>query len=80
MLDFMGPDKPSSLVTTLSIHRSLLQGGLWRENKVAQDDDRARRSLGAKTSSWEQRPDFDLVGTSWMVVVRETRGVTCTTC
>jgi hypothetical protein len=33
-------------------------------------------SLGAKTSSWEQGPDFDLVGTSRMVVIRETPGVT----
>jgi hypothetical protein len=28
--------------------------------------------LGAKTSSPERRPEFDLVGTSWTVVVRET--------
>jgi hypothetical protein len=46
---------------------------MWRENEVAQDDGRVGRSLRAKTSSWEQGPDFDLVGTSWKVVVRETR-------
>jgi hypothetical protein len=35
MSGFMGSGKPSSLVTTLSNCRSLLQGGLWRENEVA---------------------------------------------
>jgi hypothetical protein len=39
-----------------------------------QDDGRAGRSLGAKTSSREQSPNFDLVGTSRTVVVHETRG------
>jgi hypothetical protein len=37
---------------------------LWSENEVAQDDDRAGRSLGTKISSQEQGPDFELVGTS----------------
>jgi hypothetical protein len=27
---FIGPGKPSSLVTTLSNYTSLLQGGLWK--------------------------------------------------
>jgi hypothetical protein len=45
-----------------------------------QDDGRAGRLSGDKTSSWEQIPDFDLVGTSRMVVVCETRGATRMTC
>jgi hypothetical protein len=45
-----------------------------------QDDGRARRSLGAKTSSREQSPDFNLVWTSRMIVVHETCGATHTTC
>jgi hypothetical protein len=72
MSDFMGPDKPSSLVTTLLNHPSLLRGGLWRENKVAQDDGRVGWSLGTKIPSWEQRPNFDLVRTLQKVIVRET--------
>jgi hypothetical protein len=39
-----------------------------------------RALLGAKTSSREQRPDFDLVGTSPTVVVRETPGAMSSTC
>jgi hypothetical protein len=34
----------------------------------------------SKTSSREQGPDFDLVGTLRMVIVRETHGATCMTC
>jgi hypothetical protein len=49
-------------------------------NKAAQDDGRAGRSQGANTSSREQGPNFDLVGTSQMVIVRETCGVTRTMC
>jgi hypothetical protein len=45
----------------------------WKENNAAQDDDRA----GYR---WEQGIDFDLVETSWMVVVHETPGVARTTC
>jgi hypothetical protein len=71
MSSFMGPGKLSSLVTTLSNCPSLLQSGLWRENEVAQDDGWTGRSLGTKISSREQRSDFDLVGTSRKVVVRE---------
>jgi hypothetical protein len=52
----------------------------WRENEPAQDDGWAGRLLGAKISSWEQRPDFDLVGTSQTVVVRETHGAVCMMC
>jgi hypothetical protein len=37
-------------------------------------------SVGAKTSSRGHRPDFDLVGTSPMVVIRGTPGATRTTC
>jgi hypothetical protein len=72
MSGFMGLGKPSSLVTTLSNHPSLLRGDLWRENVVASDDDRAERSLGTKISSREQRPSFNLVGTLWKVIVHET--------
>jgi hypothetical protein len=35
---------------------------------------------GAKTSSQVHWPSSDLVGTSQMVVVRETLGVACTAC
>jgi hypothetical protein len=52
----------------------------WREDEAAQDDGRAGGSLGAKTSSQDQRPDFDLVETSRTVVVHETREATRTTC
>jgi hypothetical protein len=63
MLGFMGPGKPSSLVTTLLNRNSLLQGDLLEGNEATQDDNRVGRSMGAKTSSWEQGPDLDLVGT-----------------
>jgi hypothetical protein len=53
---------------------------MWRENEAAQDDGRTEQSLGAKTSSREQGPDFNLVGTSRNVVIRETREVVHTTC
>jgi hypothetical protein len=49
-------------------------------NEATHDDDWARRSLGVKTSYREQGPSFDLVGTLWVVVVRETREVKRTTC
>jgi hypothetical protein len=39
-----------------------------------------RVSLGAMTSSQEHETDFDLVGTSQMVVVRETPRVARTVC
>jgi hypothetical protein len=48
MSGFMGPCKLSSLVTILSNRTSLDRGGLWRENVVAQDDGRVRRSLRTK--------------------------------
>jgi hypothetical protein len=52
----------------------------WRENEAAQDDDWVERSLGAKTSSQEQGPDFDLVGISQTVIVHEAREAVRTTC
>jgi hypothetical protein len=52
----------------------------WRENEAAQDDGWVRRSLGGKTLSREQGPDFDLVGTSQTVIVRETSGATHMMC
>jgi hypothetical protein len=76
----MGPDKSSNLVTILSNRTSLLQCGLWRENEVAQDDDRGGRLLGIKISSREQGPDFDLVGILRKVVARDTRGAAHMTC
>jgi hypothetical protein len=45
-----------------------------------QDDGQVGRSLGAKTSFQEQSPNFDLVGTSPIVVVCETRGATHMMC
>jgi hypothetical protein len=53
---------------------------LWRENEVAQDDSRVGRSLGTKTSSREQGPDFDIVGTLLKVVAREVRKTARATC
>jgi hypothetical protein len=50
------------------------------ENEAAHDDDWAEQSLGAKTSSREQGPNFNLVGTSQTVVIRETREAKRTTC
>jgi hypothetical protein len=47
---------------------------------ATQDDGRAGRLLGAKTSSREQGPKFDLVGTPQMVVICKTREATHTTC
>jgi hypothetical protein len=44
------------------------------------DDGRVGPSWGAKTSSREQSPNFDLVGTSRMVIVCETHGATHMTC
>jgi hypothetical protein len=53
---------------------------LWREKEIAQDDVQAGRSLGTKISTQVQGPNFDLVGTSQNVVVRETRGAAHTMC
>jgi hypothetical protein len=75
----MGPSKPSRLVTTLSNRPSLHQGGLLQGEYAAHDDDRVGRSLGANTSSWEQGPNFDLVGTSRTVVIHETQEAMRTT-
>jgi hypothetical protein len=77
---FLGPGKPSSPVTTLSNRSRPTSRWFIRGRMRHQDDGRAGRSLGAKTLSREQSPDFDLVGTSWMVAVCETRGATYMTC
>jgi hypothetical protein len=74
----MGSDKPISPVTTLSNRFMALRwfsGGRMRH----QDDGRAGRSLGARTSSREQSLEFDFVGTSRTIVVPETRESTRTT-
>jgi hypothetical protein len=68
---FIGSDKLSILVTNLSNHTSLLQGGFMEGGWGSQDDGRAELLLGTKTSSRVQGPAFDLVGTSWKVVVRD---------
>jgi hypothetical protein len=52
----------------------------WRKNKVAHDNGWAGQSLGVKTSSRDQGPNFDLIGTSRAVVVRKTREAKHTTC
>jgi hypothetical protein len=49
---------------------------MWRENEATHDDGRAGLSLVSKTSSREQGPNFDLVGTLHKVVIRETRMAT----
>jgi hypothetical protein len=76
----MGLGKPSSPVTTLSNcscpPSRWFSGGRMRH----QYDGRGGQLLGVKTSTWEQSPDFDLVRTSWMVVVHETCGAMCTMC
>jgi hypothetical protein len=77
---FMGCGRPSSLVTTLSNRTSLLWGGLLEGEWGSPGWRPGQASLGIKTSSLEQGPNFDLVGISWMVVIRETSGVTRTTC
>jgi hypothetical protein len=77
---FMGPGKPSSLVTTLSNHTSLLWGGLLEGEWGSPGWRPGHASLGANTSSQGQGPDFNLVGTLPMIVVRETPGATRTMC
>jgi hypothetical protein len=68
---FLGPGKPSSPITTLSNCHSLLQGGLLEGEWGSPEWRLGRRLLGAKTSSREQRPDFNLVGTHrWLSYVR----------
>ncbi len=80
MLDFIGPGKPSSLVTTLLNHPSLLRGSLLEAEWGSLEWRPGWALLGAKTSSREQRLDFDLVGTSPKVFVRETPGATRMSC
>jgi hypothetical protein len=76
----MGPGKPSSPVTTLLNHPSCFEVVCWRENEATHDDGWAGLSLGAKTSSREQGPSFNFVGTLQIVVVRETREANHMTC
>jgi hypothetical protein len=77
---FMGPGKPSSPVTTW-LNRSRPASRWFSGGRMSHlDEGRVGRSLRAKTSSREQSLDFDLVGTSRMVVVRETCGATRMTC
>jgi hypothetical protein len=80
MSGFMGPDKPSSLGTTLSNRPSLLRGGLLEGEWGSLGWRPCRASVRAKTSSLKQRPDFDLVGTSPTIVICETPMATRTTC
>jgi hypothetical protein len=74
ILGFMGPSKPSSLVTTLSNRTSLLWAGYMEGEWGSLGWRLSRASLGVKISSREQGSNFDLVGTSQMVVIRKTRG------
>jgi hypothetical protein len=80
MSRFMGPGKSSSPVSTLSNCPSLLWGSLLEGEWGSPEWQPNQALLGAKTSSREQRPDFDLVGTPPMVVIRETLGATRTMC
>jgi hypothetical protein len=63
MSGFMGPGKPSSFCNYFVesyLHASCGDGTFWRENEA-----------GAKTSSREQGPNFDLAGTfEWLSYVR----------
>jgi hypothetical protein len=79
MSGFMGTGKPSSPVTTSPNRISCFEVVCWRRNEAPgwQLD---WVLLGAKTSSWEQGTNFDLVETSQMVVIRENLEVTCTMC
>jgi hypothetical protein len=63
MSGFMGPDKPSSFCNHyVKLHLSALCGAFTFGGRI-----RSR----AKTSSLEQGPDFDLVGTcEWLSYVR----------
>jgi hypothetical protein len=71
---FMGPSKPSSPIPTLSNRPSLFWGGLLEVEWGSPEWWLGQALLGAKTSSREQRSEFDLARTSWTVVVRETPG------
>jgi hypothetical protein len=76
----MGPGKPSSPVTTLSNRFCPALRWFSRGRMRHQDNGWAGRSLGAKTSSPKQSPDFNLVGASRTAVIHETRGATRMTC
>jgi hypothetical protein len=75
----MGPDEPSSPVTTLPDRTPYYEVICWRENE-APGLRSGRVSLGAKNSSREQGTNFGLVGTSRMVVIRETLRVVRMSC
>jgi hypothetical protein len=75
----MGADEPSSPVTTLPDCTLCYEVICWRENE-APGLRSGRVSLGAKNSSQEQGTDFGLVGTSRMVVIRETPRVVRMSC
>jgi hypothetical protein len=75
----MGSGKPSSPITTSPNRTPCFEVVCWRGNE-APGWRPSRVSLGAKTSSWVQETDFDLVGTLQMVVIHETPGVACTSC
>jgi hypothetical protein len=77
---FFEPGKSSSLVTTLLNCTSLLQGGLLKGEWDNPWWWPSRTIAGAKTSSREQGPRFDLVWTLRTVVVRETHGASRTMC
>jgi hypothetical protein len=71
MSGFMGPGKPSSLVTTLLNLTSLLQGGLV-EGEWGSLGWRSGWTIAGMQDFIEQGSDFDLVATSRKVVLRET--------
>jgi hypothetical protein len=75
----MVPSKPSIHVTTSPNHRPCFEVVCWKGND-APGWWSGRVSVGAKTSPRKQGTDFDLVGTSQIVVVHETPGVTHTAC
>jgi hypothetical protein len=65
---------------TSSNHTSQLRGGLLEGQWDSPGWRPCRASLGAKTSSQEQGPNFHLVGTSQMVVICEILWVTHMAC
>jgi hypothetical protein len=77
---FMRPGKPISPITTLSNHTSPLQGSLL-EGEWGSPRRRPDRAI-ARVQDFipRARGRFDLVGTSRMVVIRETREAKRTTC
>jgi hypothetical protein len=76
---FMGTGKSSSPVTTLSNRTPCFVVACWMDNE-APGWRSGRVSLGAMTSYREQGTNFNLVGTSQMVVIRETPRVARIAC